>query len=92
MIGFNFYDLSNFEVFAEDVFGTTLLDESVDLVVGLLVPLLTVVVVVGLFEESEAEHKHEWSNVGEEEANPEHVDALAERNEEEEEIEEMVEH
>lgn len=96
LVGFDFYDLSNLEVFAEDVFGAALFDESVDLVVSFLVPLLAVVVVVGLLEEGEAEYEHERGDVGEEEADPEHVDALAERNEEEEEIEEvpelMVEH
>lgn len=96
LVGFDFYDLSNLEVFAEDVFGAALFDESVHLVVSFLVPLLAVVVVVGLLEEGEAEYEHERGDVGEEEADPEHVDALAERNEEEEEIEEvpelMVEH
>jgi hypothetical protein len=70
LVGFDFYDLSNLEVFAEDVFGAALFDESVDLVVGLLVPLLAVVVVIGLLEEGEAEYQHEWSDIGEEKANP----------------------
>jgi hypothetical protein len=60
------------------------------LVICFLVSLLAVVVIVGLFEESETQNENKGRKVGEEETDLEHIDELTEGDEEEEEIEEVA--
>lgn len=59
--------------------------------VGLLVAFLTIVIVIGLLEECEAENEKKGGEIGKKETYFEHADELAEGYEEEEEVEEVAE-
>lgn len=53
-----------------------LLNQGVDLVVGLLVSAFTVVIIVGFLEERKAKHEDKRGEIGEEKADLEHADEL----------------
>ena len=83
--------MAHFDIFAHDLNGSRSGDMRVGLTIGLLVSLLAVVVVNGLLDQREPQHESEGGDVGEEEADLEHIDELAEGDQQIEEVEEVLE-
>lgn len=80
LIGFNLDDMAHLQILAGNVSPARLLDQRINLIVGLAVSFFPVEVIVGLLQECKSEDEDEGGDVGEEKAYLKHVDELAERN------------
>lgn len=91
LIGLDLDNMANFEIFTKDLFGSSPLEQSIGLIIGLKISFFAIVIIIGFFKESEAKYQCKGCDVCEEKTNFEHIDELAECDDEEEEIEEVSE-
>ena len=89
LVWFDLDHLPHLQVPTQNLPSPRLFDQSVDLVIGLLIPLLAVVVIVSLLEQRKSKDQQEGGDVSEEESNLEHADELAEGDDQEEEVEKV---
>lgn len=48
--------MANFEIFTKDLFGSSPLEQSIGLIIGLKVSFFAIIVIIGFFEEGEAKY------------------------------------
>lgn len=80
LIRLNFNKLAHLDIFAQNGSSARFLNESVFLIVGLIISFLSVDIIVSFLKESKTEDQKERCDISKEKANFEHVNQLAECN------------
>ena len=68
LIGLYFNYLSYFQIFAQHLLNTCLLDKGIWLIVSLIISPFAIIIIIALFDQSEAKNQSERGNVGEHKA------------------------